>query len=76
MTQAIDRAGDEVGMEFPFEILKYFCEYYVRQFPLIPGVVPDLSNPATMQKVDHIRSVYADALIHVGQMNPDNNAEI
>jgi hypothetical protein len=73
--QAIDReSGGQV--EFTCEILKHFCEYYVRQLPLIPGAAVDLTNAATMQKVEHIRSVYADALVHLGQMNPEENAEV
>lgn len=69
--RAIEKGGEIGGIEFQFEILKTFCEFYVRQFISIPGQIPDQEgNPATAQKVNIIRSIYTDAIENLQQLNP------
>ena len=41
---SIQKAGDDIGYQFQYEVLKYFCEYYSRQFIVTPGQKPDLEG--------------------------------
>ena len=72
--QAIEYGGEQITIEFQFEILKHLCEYYVRSFIVPNGVKPDLENPAVKQKVDVIRGMYTDAMENLTALNPDGNA--
>eukprot|EP00347_Sterkiella_histriomuscorum_P009820 403339762 len=67
--QALSNGTFEISIQFQYEVLKFLCEYHVRQIITIPGVKPNLENEATLQKVKQIRAMYMDSIDNLKEQN-------